>query len=340
MEKEHPILKSLESKIESKRLLRKNTFILKLLNDIGCYLDKEFNILKEFDMEIHFDIIPELYNQFIPLCKEKMEKRNPLHLIFVIIVQIDVINQHFENIINYNKQILLSDNYSKIQQVIFDKLMNEELKYCLDKERYSFVWNYSKKFVGDILILFDILSYCLTEEDNNYLIKRVLEDLKEKYKNVIIPDSLLDSIEIKKENYFKLLNQLLELNYEEIKSIKILIFKELKFEMKESSNEKLQKYIQADSMGDKKKKKKKKKKLSNNNSIQQSGQQEDVNSTSIQQFSSIIESSNIQSSQENIISEIDINNMSPLEKFLYFKLEKVENELKKQKIICQKLMTR
>ena len=89
-----------------------------------------------------------------------------------------------------------------------------------------------KKFVGDILILFDILSYCLTEEDNNYLIKRVLEDLKEIYKNVIIPDSLLDSIEIKKENYFKLLNQLLELNYEEIKTTKILIFKKLKFEMK------------------------------------------------------------------------------------------------------------
>ena len=210
-------------------------------------------------MEIHFDILTELYNQFIPLYKEKMEKRNPLHLIFVIIVQIDDIDQHFENLINYIKQILLSDNYSKIQQLIFDKLMNEELKYCLDKERYSFVWNYSKKFVGDILILFDILSYCLTEEEKNYLIKRVLEDLKEKHKNVIIPDSLLYSIEIKKENYFKLLNQLLELNHEEIKSTKILTFKELKFEMKEASNEELQKYIQTDSISDKKNKKRKRK---------------------------------------------------------------------------------
>ena len=79
-------------------------------------------------------------------------------------------------------------------------------------------------------------------------------------------------------------------------------------------------------MGDKKKKKKKK--LSNNNSIQQSGQLEDVNSTSIQQPSSIIESSNIQSYQEYIISEIGVNKMSPIEKFLYFKLKKVENELK------------
>ena len=111
--KEYPALKLLEPKIkiESERLLKKNYFIMKLLNDIGCYLDDEFNTLKEFDMEAHFDTLIELFNQFQTLCKEKMDKSFPLHLIFIIITQIDDLNQHFENLINYIKQLFLSDNY-------------------------------------------------------------------------------------------------------------------------------------------------------------------------------------------------------------------------------------
>ena len=142
--KEHPALKLLEPKIknESERLLKKNYFIMKLLNDIGCYLDKEFNTLKEFDMEAHFETLTELSNHFQILCEEKIEKRFPLHLIFILIVQIDDLDQHFENLINYIMQIFLSDNYCKIQKSILDKIMNDELKYCLKKERFSFVLNY------------------------------------------------------------------------------------------------------------------------------------------------------------------------------------------------------
>ena len=331
--KEHPALKLLEPKIknESERLLKKNYFIMKLLNDIGCYLDKEFNTLKEFDMEAHFETLTELSNHFQILCEEKIEKRFPLHLIFILIVQIDDLDQHFENLINYIMQIFLSDNYCKIQKSILDKIMNDELKYCLKKERFSFVLNYSKKFVGDILILFDILCYCFNEEENDYyLLKYVLQDLKEKYPKVIIQDSILDSIKINNENYFVLLNQLLELNYEEIYSTQILIYKDSKFQMREPSNEELDSYYKYvyDSK-DKKKKKKKKKKNNNNlltkNSFEQNEQKKEFNVVIDKDSSKI--SSNNQATKDTISKDIDISKMSPMEMFLYNNLNEVKNEL-------------
>ena len=331
--KEHPALKLLEPKIknESERLLKKNYFIMKLLNDIGCYLDKEFNTLKEFDMEAHFETLTELSNYFQILCEEKIEKRFPLHLIFILIVQIDDLDQHFENLINYIMQIFLSDNYCKIQKSILDKIMNDELKYCLKKERFSFVLNYSKKFVGDILILFDILCYCFNEEENDYyLLKYVLQDLKEKYPKVIIQDSILDSIKINNENYFVLLNQLLELNYEEIYSIQILIYKDSKFQMREPSNEELDSYYKSDyDSKDKKKKKKKKKKNNNNllsnNSFEQNEQKKEFNVVTDKDSSKI--SSSNQATKDIISRDIDISKMSPMEMFLYNNLNEVKNEL-------------
>ena len=331
--KEHPALKILEPKIksESERLLKKNYFIMKLLNDIGCYLDKEFNTLKEFDMEAHFETLIELSNYFQILCEEKIEKRIPLHLIFILIVQIDDLDQHFENLIKYIMQIFLSDNYCKIQKSILDKIMDVELKYCLKKERFSFVLNYSKKFVGDILILFDILCYCFNEEENDYyLLKYVLQDLKEKYSKVIIIDTLLDSIKINKENYFNLLNQLLELNYEQIYSTQVLIYKDSKFQMREPSNEELDSYYKSDfdSKDDKKKKKKKKKKNNNllaKNTFEQSEQKKEFN-IEIDKDSSKI-SPNNQVTKETISKDIDISQMSQMEKYLYNNLNEVKNEL-------------
>ena len=332
--KEHPALKSLEPKIknESERLLKKNYFIMKLLNDIGCYLDKEFNTLKEFDMEAHFETLIELSNHFQILCEEKIEKRIPLHLIFILIVQIDDLDQHFENLIKYIMQIFLSDNYCKIQKSILDTIMNNELKYCLKKERFSFVLNYSKKFVGDILILFDILCYCFNEEENDYyLLKYVLQDLKEKYSKVIILDSLLDSIKTNKENYFNLLNQLLELNYEEIYSTQVLIYKDSKFQMREPSNEELDSYYKSDfdSKDDKKKKKKKKKKKNNNlltkNPFEQSEQKKEFNIVIDKDSSKI--SPNNQVTKDTISKDIDISQMSQMEKYLYNNLNEVKNEL-------------
>ena len=330
--KEHPALKLLEPKIknESERLLKKNYFIMKLLNDIGCYLDKEFNTLKEFDMEAHFETLTELSNHFQILCEEKIEKRFPLHLIFILIVQIDDLDQHFENLINYIMQIFLSDNYCKIQKSILDKIMNDELKYCLKKERFSFVLNYSKKFVGDILILFDILCYCFNEEENDYyLLKYVLQDLKEKYPKVIIQDSILDSIKINNENYFVLLNQLLELNYEEIYSTQILIYKDSKFQMREPSNEELDSYYKSDYDSRDKKKKKKKKKNNNNllsnNSFEQNEQKKEFNVVTDKDSSKI--SSSNQATKDIISRDIDISKMSPMEMFLYNNLNEFKNEL-------------
>ena len=330
--KEHPALKLLEPKIknESERLLKKNYFIMKLLNDIGCYLDKEFNTLKEFDMEAHFETLTELSNYFQILCEEKIEKRFPLHLIFILIVQIDDLDQHFENLINYIMQIFLSDNYCKIQKSILDKIMNDELKYCLKKERYSFVLNYSKKFVGDILILFDILCYCFNEEENDYyLLKYVLQDLKEKYPKVIIQDSILDSIKINNENYFVLLNQLLELNYEEIYSTQILKYKDSKFQMREPSNEELDSYYKSDYDSRDKKKKKKKKKNNNNllsnNSFEQNEQKKEFNVVTDKDSSKI--SSSNQATKDIISRDIDISKMSPMEMFLYNNLNEFKNEL-------------
>ena len=311
--KEYPALKLLESKIkiESERLLRKNTFILKLLNDIGCYLDKEFIPLKEFDIEAHFEVLTDLFNYFVPLCNNKMEKRIPLHLIFILLGQIDDLHQHFENLINYSKEILMSKNYLKIQQSIFDEILNNELKYCLNEERCSFALNYSKKFVGDILIFLDIISYCFHDDEDRYLLKHVLEDLEEKYKKVIIPDSILNSIIIEEENYYSLLNQLLELDYEKVDDVRILIFKDMKFQMREPSNSELEEYYSSNFEKKKKNKNKKKnKKLTNKNSKEQ---KEGINEQN--QNSSNVISSNIQTPKSTNITEV------------YSELKVVKNEL-------------
>ena len=326
--KEHPSLKLLDSKIEkeSQRLLKKNTLILKLLNDIGSHLDNDFNPIKEFDMEAHFETLGKLINYFLPLCKDKMNKRIPLHLIFIIIIKIDDLNQHFEELINYIMEIFLADDYSKIQHPIFKTLINEVLKYCLKEDQFSFVINYSKKFVGDILILFNILVYCFDEDENNFLLRQVIRNLKIKYEKVIILDSILDAIEIKQEKYIGLLNQLLELDYDNIDRVQILKFKDFKFQLEEPSNEELNLYFGQDSNYKKTEKSKKHSNKKSKKKKEKTNASNDSN-TAVNKISSD-ESLNINLSPQNDASlALDVNKMSKTEQYLYNELNKVKNEL-------------
>ena len=322
--KEYPALILLESKIkaESERLLRKNTFILKLLNEIGGYLDKEFSPLKEFDIEAHLEILTDLFNAFVPLCNNKMEKRIPLHLIFILLGQIDDLHQHFENLINYSKQILMSENYLKIQQSIFDEILNNELKYCLNEEQCVFALNYSKKFVGDILIFLDIISYCFHDDEDRHLLKQVLEDLGEKYEKVIIPKSILSSIVIEEDNYYGLLNQLLELDYEKVNDVGILIFEDMKFQIKVPSINELAEYFKSNSEN-KKKNQNKKKKLTKKNSKEQN---DGINKQN--QDSSNVIPSNVQKPENTVSVNIDITKFTEVERYLYDELKCVKNDLK------------
>ena len=179
--------------------------------------------------------------------------------------------------------------------------------------------NYSKKFVRDILILFDILYYCFNEEENDYyLLKYVVQDLKEKYKKVIIPDSILNSIEINNENYFGLLNQLLNLNFEEIYDVQILIYKDLKFQMRKPSNKELDLYLKSDfDSRNKKKKKRKNKNFSTKNSFERNEQNNKINDAIEKDSLKLVRYSDNQATNNSISKDIDISKMSPVEKFLY-----------------------
>ena len=174
----------------------------------------------------------------------------------------------------------------------------------------------------------DILTYCFHEDEDNYLLKQVLQYLNKKYKKLIILDSIFDSIQFKKEDYFKLLNQLLQLNYGNSDESKVLIFKESMFQIRTASNEEIQAYIEKDSKSQNKKKKKNKKHFGKNSNAKK----EENDIPIIQQHTSNeLISPNNQASQRSIPNNIDIAYLFNQNLIIKDRLEKVENELAETK---------
>ena len=69
----------------------------------------------------------------------------------------------------------------------------------------------------------------------------------------------------------------IELNYEEIYNVKILIYKDLKFQMREPSNEELNSYFKSNFNSKDKKRKKKNNNLLTKNSSEQKEQKKEDN---------------------------------------------------------------
>ena len=86
-----------------------------------------------------------------------------LEIIFALIVQYDDLNENKEKLINAIMRIFTNNNLNvKEKNLIMDKLMNNELKFCLKQEQHDFFLKYNKifemKLENFLEILFHIVS--------------------------------------------------------------------------------------------------------------------------------------------------------------------------------------
>ena len=171
---------------ESRILTKKSAFILTVLNEIGCSLNKNFKIIKEFDIEANFDALKTIYDYFIPKCKD-FAKRLALEIIFSLIVQYDDLNENKEKLINAIMRIFTNNNLNaKEKNLIMDKLMNNELKICLKQEQHDFFLKYNKIFEMKLENFLEILFHIVSVDSSKNFPSYILKELKNYFKNIII----------------------------------------------------------------------------------------------------------------------------------------------------------
>ena len=242
--KENSILESLEKDIEIKSimLLKKNMFILNLLNSIIGSFDINFPKLEKFDLEANIQDFNDLFDYLYSLCKNKPVKNIALRLISFLILQDNDLNQNYEKLLTDINAIVLNENYldtPEKRKKIMNDLMND-LKLCLKKEKYKYVENYKKFFGMDLMTLFEMIIFLYSDKSNKDLLYFALKALTKKYKNLLIYDSVLNSKEIENPNYINCLNQLLELTF--VKDLKTLDFQNSIFLIRAPNNTELENY--------------------------------------------------------------------------------------------------
>ncbi len=312
MQKENLDLKLIDQEIEKENelLLKKNTFILKVLNKIGCSLSKNFVKISDFNLDVNLTDFNELFDYFYSLCEKNPEKDMCLLLISYVILQTKDLNENYQNLINDIMEVVLIDNYLYNQDNRFkllDKIKND-LKLCLSKEQNSFIMNYSKLFGLNIIILFEIMTYFFSDNMNKDLLCFTIKDLKKNYPELIISDSItdLEHIDI---NY---LNQLLSLKFSNDSNI--LIFENSKFIIRKPTNNELLNYFNED-FEDKKQTKPKNVK---DRKLKKQIKEENKDS-------------NTQVNREISLQNIDYNKLTVIEKYLINALNKTKEESERTK---------
>ena len=190
---------------ESQVLMKKNTFILKIINEIGSALDKNYQIIKEFDFEANIEDLFKLFDYFYSLCNQNEkspDKHVALYFISTMITQINDLDDNCQKIINQIMQIIYQDNYLKDKQKRTELMLNiiNDFKPLLSEEKNKYIILYTKLFGLDIGTLLEIFIHFLTSMDtgNEDILFLTLKALTKKYKKLIISNDILDSKEVKK----------------------------------------------------------------------------------------------------------------------------------------------
>ena len=154
------------------------------------------------------------------------------------------------------------------------------------------------------------MAYFFSGDSKKDLINYTVKNLKEKYKNIIVTDSIFKPLNAPNADYIHCLNQLLSLPFTD-KDMKIIAYEKTQFLMREPTPDELIAYINEDSSHKSKKSEKKEnpKIAPENNSIEQ-------NPSNIQQQSLSWET-------------LDNNQLSPTEKFLFEEVKKNKDQLEK-----------
>ncbi len=299
---------------ECKSVLKRNTFALNLMNEIGKYLDKDFIEFKEFDINDNWSEFQQLFDYFSSLCKKKPEKILALNLISCMVLVTNEITEIYEKIIEDMKKIVFIDGFlNKMEDRI--KLMNklmEEVKLCFNAEQKMLLVNYSKLFEINIILLIEISIYLFSDNINS-LLNSIISQLKDAYPNLIVSDTYLSNIENIDINC---INNLLTLKFSP-NDLNILFFEDSKFQIKNPSNEELAQYYEKEDFEKKKpKKKSKKKKKDNANESQQK----------IQKIENV---SKTQDDTELTLEKLDYNSLCEKVNFLLNENKKNSDQLKK-----------
>ena len=263
---------------ECKSLLKRNTIVLNLMNEIGHYLDKDFIEIDEFDVNVNCNEFKDLFDYFCSLCKGKSEKILALNLISCIVLETNEITEIYEKLIEDIKKIVLIDgclNKMEDRNELMNTLM-KEVKLCLNEKQNKLMVNYSKLFEINIILLIEISIY-LFSDNMNSLLKSIIRELKNTYPNLIISDTYLSNIENIDINC---INDLLTLQFSP-NVLNMLFFKDSQFLLRNPTNEELAKYYNEEDFENKKPKKSKKTKKDNVNKSQQKIQKENVSKTQV-----------------------------------------------------------
>ena len=235
METGKDVLEELDKLIEeeSQALMRKNSFMLTIMNEIGKALDPKFQNIKELDLEANLEDFISLFNYFYSLSEKNLEKNVAIHLISLITMKIYKLDDNCEVIINELKEIIAQDNYlgDSLKRIKVMITLMDNFKPLLKDGMNKYLENYKKLFGMNIGIFFELIIYFLTDTNNEDLLYFTFKSLIEKYKKLIISQDILDSQEVKNAININSLNQLLLLKFSNKQEI--VAFEENKFLLRE-----------------------------------------------------------------------------------------------------------
>ena len=340
-EKNSSILEIIEQRAEAdaKVLLSKNKFILNILNSLGSFLDKNFDKIKEFNIEANVEVLQTFHEYFFDKCKNSEEMWTSLDIIFSLIRKYEYLDENKENLITELMSIFSEKKFTKNEKVSFmEKLLKNNLKLCLKKEQYEFLTGYNQLFLLELSEFLDILFFIISDDNDQHLTKRVLEVLRKNFQNVIIPESLIETLNFEPGNSCKYLNQLIRLNLE-VDEQYVLFFENSLFKLRRSSIDECLEYINDSSK--KKTSKSKKAKKKNKKEEQKNKEGETKNKKEVPKNEEdnaknipINNKASQDITNDQIFNDlnIDINNIvDPIQKYLLSNIEILNQELNQVK---------
>ena len=340
-EKNSSILEIIEQRAEAdaKVLLSKNKFILNILNSIGSFLDKNFDKIKEFNIEANVEVLQTFHEYFFDKCKNSEEMWTSLDIIFSLIRKYEYLDENKENLITELMTIFSEKKFTNNEKVSFmEKLLKNNLKLCLKKEQYEFLTGYNQLFLLELSEFLDILFFIISDDNDQHLTKRVLEVLRKNFQNVIIPESLIETLNFEPGNSCKYLNQLIRLNLE-VDEQHVLFFENSLFKLRRSSIDECLEYINESSKKKTSKSKKAKKKNKKEEQKNKEGEEKNKKEVSKNEEDNaknipINNKASQDITNDQIFNDlnIDINNIvDPIQKYLLSNIEKLNQELNQVK---------
>ena len=189
---------------EVTRLDKRNFLILTIINSIGYYLDEKFAKIDKFNFNDNPNDLKYVFDYFASCCEKKKvknEKTLVTKLIYNILVHQDDLDKKYENLLKALVQIITNKEILKNEGNFLTTFIPTYLEKCLKKEQFVFVSTYKEKHRMSISFLFKVLNCLYKDNSEKNLQRLVFDDLKKKYPKLIIFDSFIDSIDLKKEDF-------------------------------------------------------------------------------------------------------------------------------------------